>query len=60
MDSWKSSISTDIKRVAAGVATEVTLPGALTMTTKPTRDADPTAGISLTVGAVSCQASDAR
>jgi prepilin-type N-terminal cleavage/methylation domain-containing protein len=60
VDSWKSSVSTDIKRVAAGVATEVTLPGALTMTTKPTRDADPTAGISLTVGAVSCQASDAR
>ncbi len=58
--SWKSSTTTDIKQVAAGVDTLANVPAAVSITTQQTKSSDPTSPITLSIGAVSCQASDNR
>jgi len=58
--SW-SSLTTD---KVTGTGAKVTLPGVVTIATQPVRGTDgapdPSSGVSVTVGAVSCTAEDAR
>jgi hypothetical protein len=58
--SW-SSLTTD---KVTGTGAKVTLPGVVTIATQPVRGTtgapDPSSGVSVTVGAVSCSAEDAR
>ena len=70
VSSWRSLTSADAMTRTTATEAHVAMPGAFTMVTQPTREgvasgvgpnlADPVSAISVTVGAVSCKAGDAR
>lgn len=59
---WTALTSASNVPVATGLATQAkgSIPAVLTITTGPTRASDPTSPISLVMGAMSCNAKDAR
>ncbi len=70
ISSWKSLLDADIKKITTAKTAEVSLPGAVTLITQPTREGvvggvgpylqDSTSAISFTIGAVSCSTGDYR
>ena len=57
---WKSATTADVKRSVTSTTAQASIASAVSITTKPTRAADPTSILAIDLGAVSCQASDAR
>ncbi len=70
ISSWKSLVNADLTRTTTAKTAEVSLPGAVTLITQPTREGvsggeganqtDPKSAISFTVGAISCKTGDFR
>lgn len=70
ISSWRSLAPNDITAKATGNRSEALLPGVVSIDTQPTREgvsggtgtysADPTSGLSVQIGALSCKAMDAR
>ena len=70
ISSWKSLVDADITKTTTAKTAEVSLPGAITLITRPTREGvaggegpylqDPASAISFTIGAVSCSTGDYR
>lgn len=60
IESWSSLTTAEVTDSSAPGRAEVSLPGVVTVTSKPVRAAEPDSAVSLTVGALGCRAEDAR
>lgn len=66
ISSWSALTASEVTTSAVSGQAQVKLPGVMTLTTQPVREhatiatGDPTSVVSLTVGALSCSAMDAR
>jgi len=58
--SWSALTADKVTATASGGVAAVTLPGVVTVSTQPVRAAEPASTVTLTVGALSCRAEDAR
>jgi len=58
--SWSALTAARVTATTSAGVAAVTLPGVITVASKPVRSADPASTVSLTVGALSCRAEDAR